>query len=248
MADRDSLVYGLHPVEALLAHRVGSVTAAFVLRAPPRGRLSGIVARLEGAGIAVERVDRERLDRLAHGGAHQGVVLKARRPASGNIGDLERLVAERGNALCLLVLDQVEDPRNLGACLRTADAAAADAVIVPKARSAAISGAALKASAGAAEVMPLIVVPNLARVLRWLKDAGVRLVGADERSSTALFDADLSTPVALVLGAEGRGLRRLTREACDELVQIPMRGSVASLNVSVAAALLLYERVRQGRG
>lgn len=247
MADRDSIIYGLHPVEALLAHRVGSVTAAFVLRAPPRGRLAEIVARLEGSGVPVERVDRERLDRLARGGAHQGVVLRANRPASGNIGDLERLVAARGNALCLLVLDQVEDPRNLGACLRTADAAGADAVIVPKARSAAIGGAALKASAGAAEVMPLIVVPNLARVLRWLKDAGVRLVGADEHGTSVLFDADLSTPVALVLGAEGRGLRRLTRESCDELVQIPMLGSVASLNVSVAAALLLYEKVRQSR-
>jgi len=245
VADRHSLIYGLHPVEALLANRSDAVKVAYILRAPPRGRLADVLARLEGAGVHVERVAREHLDKLARGGAHQGIVVEATLPATGNIGDLEELVARRRGALSLLILDQVEDPRNLGACLRTADAAGVDAVVVPKSRSASIGGAALKASAGAAETVPLIVVPNLARALRWLADAGVRLIGADERGQQTLFEADLTTPAAIVLGAEGRGLRRLTREACDLLVRIPMQGTVSSLNVSVAAGVLLYEGIRQ---
>jgi 23S rRNA (guanosine2251-2'-O)-methyltransferase len=146
-----------------------------------------------------------------------------------------------------LILDQVEDPRNLGACLRTADAAGVDAIVVPKARSAKLSPAAQKAAAGAAESVPLIVVPNLARSLRWLSDAGVRLVGTDEHGDVGLFDADLLPPIAILLGAEGTGLRRLSREACDALIRIPMAGAVESLNVSVAAAVVLYEMLRQSR-
>jgi 23S rRNA (guanosine2251-2'-O)-methyltransferase len=182
---------------------------------------------------------------MAQGGVHQGIVINVPPPREQGLNELESLVAERGPALRLLVLDQVEDPRNLGACLRTADAAGIDAVIVPKARSAKLSGVALKAATGAAETVPLLVVPNLARTLRWLKSAGVWLVGADERGERALYEATLSTPVAIVLGAEGRGLRRLSREACDELIRIPMQGAVASLNVSVAAGVILFELLRQ---
>jgi len=246
VADREAIVYGLHPVSALLERRAGAVSVAYVLSSPLHGRLAAIAGQLEALGIRVERVGRDVLDRLARGGAHQGVVLKAAMPASRNIGDLEQLVSERAESLRLLVLDQVEDPRNLGACLRTADAAGVDAVVVPKSRSAGVGAAALKTAAGAAETMPLVVVPNLARALRGLRDGGVRLVGADERGDELLYDADLRPPVALVLGAEGRGLRRLTRETCDQLVRIPMQGTVASLNVSVAAGVLLFESVRQG--
>jgi 23S rRNA (guanosine2251-2'-O)-methyltransferase len=166
-------------------------------------------------------------------------------PREQDLHELERLVETRTDSVRLLILDQVEDPRNVGACLRTADAAGVDAVVVPKARSAKLGAGALKTAAGAAETVPLIVVPNLARTLGWLADAGVRLVGADERGERTLFEADLTPPAAIVLGAEGKGLRRLTRESCDELVRLPMQGSVESLNVSVAAGILLYEMFRQ---
>jgi 23S rRNA (guanosine2251-2'-O)-methyltransferase len=247
VAERDRIVYGLHSVEAVIESRIGSVRSAVVLDARPRGSLAAIVATLESAGIPVERAGRDVLDQLAHGGTHQGIVLKVPPPREQDLNTLEELVLTRGTALRLLVLDQVEDPRNLGACLRTADAAGVDAIVVPKARSAKLSAAALKAAAGAAETVPLIVVPNLARSLRWLADAGVRLVGTDERGEVELFDAEIVPPIAIVLGAEGSGLRRLSREACDQLIRIPMVGSVESLNVSVAAAVVLYEMLRQTR-
>jgi 23S rRNA (guanosine2251-2'-O)-methyltransferase len=247
VADAAHVVYGLHAVEAVLERRIGSVRSAVVLAGQPKGRLAEIVARLEAANIPIEHARRGELDRMAGGGVHQGVAIRVPRPRERDLGALEQLVGARADKLRLLILDQVEDPRNLGACLRTADAAGVDAIVVPKARSAKLNPAALKAAAGAAETVPLVVVPNLARVLRWLADAGVRLVGADAEGGHPLFEGRLESPVAIVLGAEGRGLRRLTREACDELVAIPMQGTVESLNVSVAAGILLYEMLRQSR-
>jgi 23S rRNA (guanosine2251-2'-O)-methyltransferase len=247
VAASDRVVYGLHSVEAVIESRIGTVRSAVVLAGRPRGPLAAIIATLESAGIPVERAGREVLDRLTHGGAHQGIVLRVPAPQEYDLNTLEELVATRGASVRLLVLDQVEDPRNLGACLRTADAAGVDAIVVPKARSAKLSPAAQKAAAGAAETVPLIVVPNLARTLRWLADAGVRLVGTDENGAVGLFDADLLPPVAILLGAEGTGLRRMSREACDTLIRIPMAGTVASLNVSVAAAVVLYEMLRQSQ-
>jgi 23S rRNA (guanosine2251-2'-O)-methyltransferase len=247
VADNDRVVYGLHSVEAVIQSRIGTVRSAVVLDGRPRGQLAAMIAAFESAGIPVERAGRDVLDRLAHGGAHQGIVLRVPALREHDLNTLEELVANRGAAVRLLVLDQVEDPRNLGACLRTADAAGVDAIVVPKARSAKLSPAAQKAAAGAAETVPLIVVPNLARCLRWLSDAGVTLVGTDEHGDVELFDAELVPPVAIVLGAEGKGLRRLSREACDALIRIPMAGSVESLNVSVAAAVVLYEMLRQTR-
>jgi 23S rRNA (guanosine2251-2'-O)-methyltransferase len=147
--------------------------------------------------------------------------------------------------LRLLVLDGVEDPRNLGACLRTADAAGVDAVVVPKDHSAKLTAAAAKTATGAAETVPLYRAPNLARALTWLKEAGVWVVGADSGAPQPLYEAKLSPPVAMVLGGEGRGVRRLTRDLCDELVHIPMVGSVESLNVSVATGIVLFELLRQ---
>jgi 23S rRNA (guanosine2251-2'-O)-methyltransferase len=241
------VVYGLHPAGAVLARRIRAVRSAVLLDSEPKGRLAEIAAMLTAAKIPVERARRDVLDRLAGGGVHQGVVLRVPPPQEHDLGHLESLVAARAETLRLLVLDQVEDPRNLGACLRTADATGVDAIVVPRARSAKLGSAALKSAAGAAETVPLVVVPNLARTLRWLTDAGIRLVGADERGERPPFEADLGAPVALVLGAEGKGLRRLTREACDELVRIPMLGAVESLNVSVAAGVLLYEMLRQSR-
>jgi 23S rRNA (guanosine2251-2'-O)-methyltransferase len=247
VAAKAHTVYGLHAAAAILERRPRDILRAWLLRGELRGRLATIEQQLRAASVACQRCSRDELERLARGGVHQGIVLEVPAPAEFGLAELEQLVADRGNALTLLVLDQIEDPRNLGACLRTADAVGIDAVVVPKARSAKLSGAALKVATGAAETVPLVVVPNLARTLRWLRDEGIRLVGAAGEGSHSLFEADLAPPIALLLGAEESGLRRLSRETCDELVRIPMVGSVESLNVSVAAGVLLYEMLRQSQ-
>jgi 23S rRNA (guanosine2251-2'-O)-methyltransferase len=234
----------LHTVEAVLHRRPQSIVRALLLDRPS-GRLAEIAASLYSLGVDVEHMRRAELDRLAQGGTHQGVIIEVRGRREFNVQDFEELVFARARAIRLLVLDQVEDPRNLGACLRTADAAGVDAVVVPKAHSAKLSAAALKAATGAAESVPVFTAPNLARTLTWLKQAGVWVVGTDSDAPRTLYAAKLEPPIALVLGAEGQGLRRLTRDSCDELVAIPMHGIVASLNVSVAAGIVLFELLRQ---
>lgn len=245
MADSGHIVYGLHAAEAVLRRRATDVRGATVLAGEARGKLAELIAKIESLHVPLVRAGRDELDRRARGGVHQGIVLDVPPPRELGQNELEDLVAERGRDVRLLVLDQVEDPRNLGACLRTADAAGADAVIVPRAHSAKLGGTALKAATGAAETVPLVVVPNLARALRTLKDAGVWVVGTDEHGPKTLFETEIRPPVALVLGAEGKGLRRLTLDTCDEIVRIPMRGAVESLNVSVAAGIVLFELMRQ---
>jgi 23S rRNA (guanosine2251-2'-O)-methyltransferase len=237
-------VYGLHAVRALLERRPETIVAAAVLQ-EPGGRLGELARALAARGVAVERVARAELDRRSGDAAHQGVLVEVAGQAEFSLGDFEDLVMQRGRELRLLVLDGVEDPRNLGACLRTADAAGVDAVVVPKVHSAPLNAAALKAATGAAETVPVLRAPNLARSLQWLKDAGVWVVGADAAAPKSLYSTKLAPPVAMVLGGEGRGLRRLTRDLCDELVSIPLRGAVASLNVSVAAGVVLFELLRQ---
>jgi 23S rRNA (guanosine2251-2'-O)-methyltransferase len=234
----------LHTVETVLHRRPQSIVRAMLLDRPS-GRLAEIAASLYSLGIDVEHRRRAELDRLAQGGTHQGVIIEVRGRQEFGVQDFEALVFERARAVRLLVLDQVEDPRNLGACLRTADAAGVDAVVVPKAHSAKLSAAALKAATGAAESVPVFTAPNLARTLAWLKQAGVWVVGTDLEAPQTLYTTKLEPPIALVLGAEGQGLRRLTRDSCDELVAIPMLGIVASLNVSVAAGVVLFELLRQ---
>jgi 23S rRNA (guanosine2251-2'-O)-methyltransferase len=189
--------------------------------------------------------DPERLRGMAGDAPHQGVVAVASHVDQSL--SLDDVVAGVRPDTLLLLLDGVTDPRNLGACLRVADAAGVRAVIVPRDRSAGLTPAALKAAAGAAEAVPLIDVTNLARAMDALRDAGVRLVGAAGEAERSLFDVDLTGPVAWVLGAEGSGLRRLTRERCDALASIPIAGHVESLNVSVATGVCLYEAVRQRR-
>jgi 23S rRNA (guanosine2251-2'-O)-methyltransferase len=234
----------LHAVRALLERRPETVLAAKVLR-DASGKLAELASALAARGIALERVSRADLDRLTDGGVNHGIVVEVAAAAEFSIGDFETLVVERGRALRLLVLDRVEDPRNLGACLRTADAAGIDAVVVPKDRSAKLTPAAVKTSTGAAETVPVYRAPNLARALTWLKEAGVWVVGADAEAPRSLYETKLAPPVAMVLGGEGRGVRRLTRDLCDEVVYIPMSGSVESLNVSVAAGIVLFELKRQ---
>lgn len=200
-------------------------------------RMRDLVSRAKGAGVAVHAVDVARLAALGGQGTHQGVVaiVDAQRPHV----TLDDVLADLVEPPLLLVLDGVTDPHNLGACLRSADAFGAQALIVPKDRAVGLNATAAKAASGAAETVPVITVTNLARTMRELKERGMWLLGADEQGES-LFDADVSGPIAWVLGAEGQGLRRLTRELCDRLVGIPMRGAVESLNVSVTAGICLY--------
>jgi 23S rRNA (guanosine2251-2'-O)-methyltransferase len=244
VASRHQQIYGVHAVRAVLERRPETLVAAKVLR-EASGKLGDLARALAARGVAVERVGRADLDRLTEGGVHQGIVVEVHAAPEFSIGDFEALVLARGRALRLLVLDGVEDPRNLGACLRTADAAGIDAVVVPKDHSAKLTAVAVKTSTGAAESVPVFRAPNLARTLTWLKEAQVWVVGADAESRQSLYETKLATPVALVLGGEGRGIRRLTRDLCDELVYIPMAGTVESLNVSVATGILLFELLRQ---
>lgn len=244
MASRRQQIYGLHAVRAVLERRPETLVVAKVLR-EASGKVGELAKALAARGVPVERVSRDDLDRLTEGGVHQGIVVETAAAPEFSIGDFEALVLERGRALRLLVLDGVEDPRNLGACLRTADAAGIDAVVVPKDHSAKLTAVAVKTSTGAAETVPVFRAPNLARTLTWLKEAGVWVVGADAEAPRALYATKLVPPVAMVLGGEGRGVRRLTRDLCDELVFIPMAGSVESLNVSVATGIVLFELLRQ---
>lgn len=237
-------VYGVHAVRALLDTRPEAVVRALVLDEAAGGRLAPLVAELEARGVDVRRVSRRELDRITGGAVHQGIVVESAAEAEFSLTDFEELVVARGSDVRLLVLDGVEDPRNLGACLRTADAAGIDAVVVPRSRAAKLTPAARKVATGAAETLPVLSAPSLGKVLRWLRSAGVRVVGADA-GGRPLFELELAPPIALVLGGEGRGLKPSTRDACDTLAAIPMYGRVESLNVSVAAAIMMYEVVRQ---
>src|SRR5687767_138752 len=236
------IVYGINPV--LEALRAGRVTA---IRVSQRGggRMQELLALAAERGVKVQRVDGVVLDRLARGGVHQGVVADAEDASTDY--SVEELVRGADGPALIVVLDGIEDPHNLGAILRTADAAGVHGVIVQNRRSAALGGAAAKASAGAVSHVKIAEVVNIARAIDELKDCGVWSVGlAGEASAT--YDAmDLTGPIAIVVGAEGTGLRRLVREKCDFLAAIPMGGHVESLNVSVAAGVMLFEAVRQRR-
>ena len=235
------LVYGINPVlEALRAGRVKSLR----LSERSGGRMAEIVAAADRAGIAMKRVSAHELDRAAKGGAHQGVVADVEQGQPLDVGDLLR--GARGTPL-LVVLDGIEDPHNVGAILRTVDAAGADGVIRQSRRAAPLEGAAAKASAGAVSHVRIAEVVNIARALEELKDAGVWTVGLAGDASTGYDEIDFTVPAAIVVGAEGDGLRRLVRERCDLLASIPMAGHVQSLNVSVAAGIALFEALRQRR-
>lgn len=241
-------VYGLHTVRVLIEKRPETIREAAVLRGSRSGALPALRRALEGLGVPVEEVGRDRLDRMSGGGRHQGVLVRTTGTGEMGITEFEELTVERGRSFFCLVLDGVQDPRNLGACLRNADAAGVDAVVVPRRRAASLTAAALKAASGAAVTVPLVRVSNLAGMLRWLRNAGVWVVGADGGATRTIYQAGFRLPLALVVGGEGRGLKRLTRDLCDERLSIPMRGVVESLNVSVAAGVLLFEVRRQLRG
>ena len=238
-------LFGFHAVTARLRMRPESVRSIYVANARHDRRMRETVERATAAGVAVHAIDEARLAALAGTPKHQGVVaLVAIGLAHQSLDEV--LDGLREPAL-LLILDGVTDPHNLGACLRSADAFGAQAIIVPKDRSAGVNATVAKAASGAADTVPVISVTNLARCLRDLKERGVWLFGTDAGGDESLLHADLSGPLAWVLGAEGAGLRRLTRELCDRIISIPLLGSVESLNVSVAAGVCLFA-TRQQRG
>lgn len=239
-----SQVVGLHPVAALLAESSERVRVLYVQRGRRDRRMSEVVSAARASGIRVEFAEREWLDSRVDG-RHQGVIADCHDLALADEKLLEARWAEFEPPLLLLVLDGITDPRNLGACLRSANAAGVDAVLLPRRRSAPLNEAALKAAAGGAEGLFIVEVANLARRLDWLKDRGVWVIGADGEADAAWTAADFQANCAIVVGSEGEGMRALTRKLCDQVVRIPMVGTVSSLNVSVAAGILLFEAVRQ---
>lgn len=240
----NELIFGIHALDALLETHPEQVLEVWLLKGRDDERLNGLQARLLAVGVKAQPASRTALDNKAKGGQHQGVVAKVKAQPVLNEADLDQLLEAQATPL-LLVLDGVTDPHNLGACLRTADAAGVHGVIVPKDNSASLGPVVRKVACGAAEVVPLFQVTNLSRTLRLLQDKGVWVVGTAGEADHSLYQAKLSGALALVMGSEDKGMRRLTREHCDELVSIPMGGSVSSLNVSVATGVCLFEMVRQ---
>ena len=241
-------VRGVHAVMELLRQRPGDVRQLLLQSGRRDERLTALREEASRRGIVIGELPREELDRLT-GGRHQGVAALSvgQKQALGE-ADLPALIGALEHAPLLLVLDGVTDPHNLGACLRSADAAGVDAVIIPKDKAAGLNDTVRKVASGAAETVNLVVVTNLARCLAQLQELGVWLVGTDDEAAQSLYDQDLSGPIAVVMGSEGSGLRRLTRESCDFLVRIPMAGQLSSLNVSVATGVTLFEAVRQRGG
>jgi 23S rRNA (guanosine2251-2'-O)-methyltransferase len=237
------VVYGFHAVTGRLRQRAASVREILLDKARGDHRAKELARLAEERGVRVMLVDGARLDGMTQHARHQGVV--ARVEAAALARDLDSVLDALTEPALLLVLDGVTDPHNLGACLRVADAMGAHAVVAPKDRATGITPAVEKVASGAVETVPFIPVTNLARAMRELKDRGVWLIGADQSAERSYCDLRLDGPIAWVLGAEGEGMRRLTRETCDDLVRIPMLGSVESLNVAVAAGICLAETRRQ---
>ncbi len=251
MSNNDATVFGLHAVQALIDGSPKRIQQLFLLKGRNDKRLQSIRSVAEKYRIHISSVTREQLDQMVEGN-HQGVVaitakatevydeayLKSRLP----------VLKEEGVVPFILILDGVTDPHNLGACLRTAEAAGVQFVVVPKDNASSLNPTAIKVACGAAEVLPLVRVTNLARTIEWLQTQGVWIVGAAGEAEQDHSQMNLTGPLAVVMGAEGKGLRRLTRERCDTLIRIPMMGEVSSLNVSVATGVCLFEAVRQRQG
>lgn len=241
-------VVGINAVASALANDAGHVREILLEAGAKNPRLQQIERDARDAGIALRTVTGQALDGIAGGARHQGVAARYEAAKTWDERDLSGLIEQAGGRALLLVLDGVQDPHNLGACLRSAAAAGATAVIIPKDRSAPVNATVRKTSSGAADRIPVVRATNLARCLRAIRDAGVWVHGLTGEGVASFYSLDLHGNVALVLGGEGEGLRRLTREHCDDLVKIPMSGEMDSLNVSVAAGVALFEAVRQRAG
>ncbi|TAL82219.1 MAG: 23S rRNA (guanosine(2251)-2'-O)-methyltransferase RlmB [Candidimonas sp.] len=237
---------GFHAVVARLRHAPASIKELYVEASRRDKRMQTFIDQAQAANVRVHPVSTERLDGLAHGIKHQGVVALAEaEKLAVDVDEVLDGLEDKGQPALLLILDGVTDPHNLGACLRTADAAGVHAVIAPRDRAVGLNSTVARVACGAAEIVPYIMVTNLARTMRRLKERNVWLVGTDDQATEGLYQVDARRSMAWVLGAEGEGMRRLTGETCDQRVAIPMLGSVESLNVSVASAVCLYESVRQ---
>lgn len=244
---RNQFIFGIHAVTALLTHDPSSIQQIWVARSRRDVRIQGLLEAAAQQGVPVFPESSSALNRLSGGIRHQGVIAKHRDNfTERNEADLPHVLAAV-QAPLLLVLDGIKDPHNLGACLRSADAAGVHAVLVPADRAVGLTATVRKVSCGASETVPLFQVTNLARSLRMLQASGLWIVGADGSAETDFYALDFTGPTAIVLGAEQKGLRHLTRQICDFLVRIPMSGNVQSLNVSVAAGVFLFEAVRQRR-
>lgn len=242
------LIVGLHAVRTALGHGVGQVYELWHDAKRHDRRMREVLDLAREHGVSLHRVDRDELDRITANANHQGVAARVAVPAAMDERALEDLLTSLAEPPLLLILDGVQDPHNLGACLRTADAAGVHAVIAPKDQSVGITATVCKVASGAAGKVPYVQVTNLVRTLKQLQAAGVWLVGTAGEAEAEVYQADLKGSLGLVMGSEGKGMRRLTREHCDLLVKLPMRGVVESLNVSVATGVVLYEALRQRGG
>lgn len=247
MAQHEFL-FGLHSVQAVLEKEPERVLELMIAKGRNDDRVNLLVNLARKQGISVQFVHRKTLDEKTKGEQSQGVLARAKPARNLDENDLDSILSQlqrHKQKPFFLVLDGVTDPHNLGACLRNADAAGIQAVIVPKDKAVGITPVVRKVAVGAAETVALIQVTNLSRTLKYLQDAGVWVVGTAGEAEQLIYECDLSGPIALVMGAEGKGMRRLTRETCDELIKLPMAGAVSSLNVSVASGICAFEVVRQ---
>lgn len=248
MAQQEFL-YGLHSVAAVLENEPERILDLMIAKGRDDDRINKVVSLARKSGISVQFVHRKTLDEKSKGEQNQGLLARAKPARVMNEGDLDSILERVQNTAntqaFFLVLDGVTDPHNLGACIRNADAAGVQALIVPKDNAVGITPVVRKVAVGAAETVPLIQVTNLARTLKHLQQEGVWVVGTAGEADQLIYDCKMDGPIALVMGAEGKGMRRLTRETCDELVKLPMAGSVSSLNVSVATGICLFDIVRQ---
>jgi 23S rRNA (guanosine2251-2'-O)-methyltransferase len=240
---KSKMIFGFHAVTSRIRHEASSVEEIYVDSTRKDGRMQELIHAAKTAGVRIIQTDDQRLNSIVGTRRHQGVVAKAGELSLAR--NLDELLDAVDGPPLLLILDGITDPHNLGACLRVADGVGAHAVIAPKDRAVGLNATAAKVASGAAETVPYITVTNLARTLRELKERGITLVGTSDDVEKNIYQTDMRGGVGIVMGSEGEGMRRLTRETCDELVQIPMFGSVESLNVSVAAGVCLYEARRQ---
>lgn len=238
-------IFGIHSVQSALDYSKEKIFHAWYDSQRRDQKLTSIVNELNKLAIKIEKVDRRHLDSMCKGKNHQGIVLEIELPAVQSEDQLKHSISQIESPAFFLVLDHVQDPHNFGACLRTSDAAGVHGVIITKDNAVGITPTVCKIASGAAETVPVYQVTNLARTLKWMKTQNIWIIGAAGEADKSLFEVDLTMSVALVVGAEEKGLRRLTREVCDLLVKLPMAGQVESLNLSVACGILLYETLRQ---
>lgn len=243
--NKKPLVYGIHAVTQLLASHAERVLQLYVAKERMDQKIQLLCQDAKAQRIAINYVAKNTLDNLTHEGNHQGIAAECQKLKTLTEHDLSSILENAAQPVCLLILDGVQDPHNLGACFRSADAFAVTAIIVPKDNAVGLTPVVTKVASGAAEIIPFVQVTNLARTMDMLKEKGIWIYGAAMETTQTIYQTDFKGNVAIVLGAEGSGLRRLTREKCDGLVNIPMHGAVASLNVSVATGIFLAEIMRQ---